>query len=74
MGRRAKGGVDRTKYQDRRRQSFVRHHSQRICANIVRANARAIHEGARVLKSAQYDLARAKDNTTTDSPSGGATA
>ena len=58
--------------QDRRRQSYVRHHSQRICANIVRANARAIHEGARVLKSAQYHLARAKDNT--DSPSGGATA
>ena len=50
------------KYQGRHRQSYVRHHSQRICASIVRANARAIHDGARVLKS--YDIARAKDGNT----------
>ena len=53
--------------------SYVRHHSQRIGAAIVRANARAIHEGARVLKSARHDRARAEDDNTTP-PSAGATA
>ena len=55
MGKIAKGGTDRTRYADRRRLSYVTHHTRRIATAIIKNDAYAINGKARHLKAALYD-------------------
>ena len=73
MGRRAKGGVDRTRYAGigRRKLSYVRHHTQRIGSSIIKNDAYAINDEVRYLKGKLLDQGRAPTN---NNPSAGAAA
>ena len=55
MGKIAKGGTDRTRYADRRRLSYVTHHTRRIATAIIKNDAYAINAQARHLKTVLYD-------------------
>ena len=55
MGTTAKGGTDRTRYADRRRLSYVTHHTRRIATAIIKNDAYAINAQARHLKTVLYD-------------------
>ena len=46
-----KGGTDRTRYADRRRLSYVTHHTRRIATAIIKNDAYAINGKARHLKT-----------------------
>jgi len=50
-----KGGTDRTRYADRRRLSYVTHHTRRIATAIIKNDAYAINGKARHLKTVLYD-------------------
>jgi len=61
MGRRAKGGIDRTRYAGicRRKLSYVRHHTQMIGSGIIKNDAYAINDEVRHLKGKLLDQGRA---------------
>ena len=57
MGRRAKGGIDRTRYagMGRNKLSYVRHHTQMIGSGIIKNDAYAINDAVRYLKGKLLD-------------------
>ena len=59
LSKKARHGVDRTKYTSRRHVSFITHHTQRMSLSVVKAEGSALHQAIGLSKADLDRLRRA---------------